>query len=96
MASLCQRKVSRACCTKASASLLSLAEDGALHLGVRYSRALHAPATAAAMARALADEAARLASAALDPDVAAWTPADFPEVELEQDELDDILASFGD
>jgi len=69
-------------------------EGGRLRAAWTYSERIHLPATVEALAARWTDEVRALIERCREPEAAGYTPSDFPEAELSQDELDDLLAGF--
>ncbi len=69
---------------------------GRLTLRVGYSRAVHRPETAAALAAALAAEVRALIASCTADGAGGWTPVDFPLAKLGQQELDALAAGRGE
>jgi amino acid adenylation domain-containing protein/non-ribosomal peptide synthase protein (TIGR01720 family) len=72
----------------------SVIEDR-LHVGWTYDTNTYRHETIEALARAFADSLRELISICLLPDAGGYTPSDFPDAGLDQDELEGILAEIG-
>jgi microcystin synthetase protein McyA len=64
-------------------------------VGWTYDTNTYRHETIEALARAFADSLRELISICLLPDVGGYTPSDFPDAGLDQDELEGILAEIG-
>ncbi len=69
-------------------------QGGRLHAGWTYSERVHRPATVEALAERWLASLRELIEHCRAPEAAVYTPSDFPEAELSQDELDDLIADF--
>jgi non-ribosomal peptide synthase protein (TIGR01720 family) len=69
-------------------------QGGRLHAGWTYSERVHRPATVEALAERWLASLRELIEHCRAPEAAVYTPSDFPEAELSQDELDDLVADF--
>ena len=67
-----------------------------LHVTWIYSRNLHRQATIAALAQAFIAALRALIAHCRSPEAGGYTPSDFPDLELRADELDALLAEFGE
>ncbi len=72
------------------------AEDEALHVTWRYSETVHHRETILRLSEAYLDALREFVAHCLSPDTGGYTPSDFPEADLSQDDLDDLLADFMD
>ncbi|MEP7010066.1 MAG: amino acid adenylation domain-containing protein [Acidobacteriota bacterium] len=64
---------------------------GCLRLEIGYSEAVHHRATIERLAAGLIEQLRGLIAHCLSPEASGYTPSDFPDVQLSQDELDDLL-----
>jgi non-ribosomal peptide synthase protein (TIGR01720 family) len=69
-------------------------QGGRLHAGWTYSERVHRPETVQALATHWLASLRELIAHCRAPEEAVYTPSDFPEAELSQDELDDLIADF--
>ncbi|MEW5927674.1 MAG: amino acid adenylation domain-containing protein [Gemmatimonadota bacterium] len=69
-------------------------QGGRLHAGWTYSERVHRPETVRALAESWLASLRELIAHCRAPEEAVYTPSDFPEAELSQDELDDLIADF--
>jgi non-ribosomal peptide synthase protein (TIGR01720 family) len=67
-----------------------------LHVTWIYSQNLHRQATIAALAQAFIAALRTLIAHCQSPEAGGYTPSDFPDLELRPDELDALLAEFGE
>jgi non-ribosomal peptide synthase protein (TIGR01720 family) len=75
----------------------AMLNDDALQVSWRYSANIHRRSTVEAIAERVIDALISLISfAASHPDAALYTPSDFPEARISQQELEDIIAEFDD
>ncbi|HYG65510.1 MAG TPA: amino acid adenylation domain-containing protein [Thermoanaerobaculia bacterium] len=65
---------------------------GRMSLSCTYSENLHARATIERLADSLLAELRSVIAHCADPDVAGYTPSDFPQMQISQGELDDLLS----
>ena len=65
--------------------------DGRLQMDWRYSENVHRRATIENLARGFMDALKALIAHCQSPDAGGYTPSDFPEAQLNQQELDDLL-----
>jgi non-ribosomal peptide synthase protein (TIGR01720 family) len=70
--------------------------DDVLQINITYSENLHQAVTMEVLARSLHDELRILIDASSRTNAIALAPSDFPTAELDQGELDELLAEFGD
>ncbi|HEY4640150.1 MAG TPA: condensation domain-containing protein, partial [Thermoanaerobaculia bacterium] len=68
----------------------------ALHVNWHYSANIHRRAAIEAAADRTIDEIGKLILHCIAEDAGGYSPSDFPEAELTQSDLDEILATFGD
>jgi amino acid adenylation domain-containing protein/non-ribosomal peptide synthase protein (TIGR01720 family) len=68
--------------------------DGCLNTRWTYGQALHRRETIEGLAEAYLAALRELIAHCLAPEAGGYTPSDFPEAELSQDALDDLLAEF--
>jgi amino acid adenylation domain-containing protein/non-ribosomal peptide synthase protein (TIGR01720 family) len=69
---------------------------GRLRLYWSYSRNLHAPATIEHLADEYVEELRALIAHCVSPEAGGFTPSDFPDADLTQQELDDLLTEIND
>ncbi len=69
-------------------------QGGRLHAGWTYSERVHRPETVRALAERWLAALRGLIEHCRSPEAAVYTPSDFPEAELSQGELDDLIADF--
>ncbi|HEY0604665.1 MAG TPA: amino acid adenylation domain-containing protein, partial [Herpetosiphonaceae bacterium] len=69
----------------------ALIHEGALQLSWMYSQAIHQRATIESIAHEYIATLQSLIAHCLAPDAGGFTPSDFPEMDFDQDELDDLL-----
>ncbi len=74
--------------------IYSRISEGQLYIGWTYSENLHYRTTIEAIARHYLDALQALIQHCQSPEAGGYTPADFPDVELSQDELDAIVAKL--
>jgi amino acid adenylation domain-containing protein/non-ribosomal peptide synthase protein (TIGR01720 family) len=67
---------------------------GRLRIELGYSEALHHRATLEQLAAGLLEELRGLIAHCLSPEASGFTPSDFPDVQLSQDELDHLLGQL--
>jgi len=67
---------------------------GELQINWEYSSAIHHPETVTQLAAEYLAELERLIRHCQNPDAGGFTPSDFPEAELTQSQLDELLASL--
>jgi non-ribosomal peptide synthase protein (TIGR01720 family) len=67
---------------------------GELQVSLTYSRNLHRPETVNRLAQAFIAELRALISHSQAAQAMSYTPSDFPEAELSQQELDDLITSL--
>ena len=70
--------------------------DGRLRFDWLYSEAIHAQATVENLVDSYGQSLRAILAYCRTPDAGGYTPSDFPRSELDQDELDDLLAQLGD
>jgi non-ribosomal peptide synthase protein (TIGR01720 family) len=70
--------------------------DGQLQIEWTYSTALHRHETIDRLAEAYLDALRRIISHCLLPDAVGYTPSDFPDVALSEDELDAVIFEIED
>ena len=70
-------------------------QGGRLQVQWMYSRETHRRETIEALARGFAEELGEIIGHCLAPGVGGFTPSDFPEAELSQRDLDDLIAEIG-
>jgi amino acid adenylation domain-containing protein/non-ribosomal peptide synthase protein (TIGR01720 family) len=75
--------------------VLAQVKDGCLQLGIIYSNALHRRTTMQNLADNMLACLESLLDHCLSPDAGGFTPSDFPESGLSQDELDRLVADLG-
>ncbi|HEY0739404.1 MAG TPA: condensation domain-containing protein, partial [Herpetosiphonaceae bacterium] len=71
--------------------ITALIHEGALQLSWMYSQAIHQRATIEGIAQEYIATLQSLIAHCLAPDAGGFTPSDFPEMDFDQDELDDLL-----
>jgi amino acid adenylation domain-containing protein/non-ribosomal peptide synthase protein (TIGR01720 family) len=69
---------------------------GRLEVRWVYGEQVHARETVAAAAGAFLDSLRRLIAHCRSPEAGGYTPSDFPDVDLDQGSLEDLLAELGD
>ncbi len=75
--------------------LIATVRDGQFRLRCIYSRNLHLRQTIEQVVQSFFRELRELVEHCLDPQAGAYTPADFPESRLDQENLDKLLARLG-
>jgi amino acid adenylation domain-containing protein/non-ribosomal peptide synthase protein (TIGR01720 family) len=70
--------------------------DGRMRLTIAHSADVHRPETIERLGAAFVAELRELIGHALTRDSGAYSPSDFPEADLTQDELDDIVSAAGE
>lgn len=68
--------------------------EGRLQVAWTYSETLHRPQTIETLARDYSEALRELIAHCLSPEAGGYTPSDFPEAGLSQDELDRVLAGI--
>ncbi|WP_079681561.1 non-ribosomal peptide synthetase [Planktothrix sp. PCC 11201] len=68
--------------------------DGQLQVNWNYSRHIHGHSTVEFLAQKYLEDVIQLIDHCLSPEVGGYTPSDFPIANLNQQELDDILAEI--
>jgi len=68
--------------------------DGKLQVSVSYSESLHARETISGLAEAFVEELRALITHCQSAQQISYTPSDFPDAELNQQELDDLITSL--
>ncbi|MBV9787872.1 MAG: amino acid adenylation domain-containing protein [Chloroflexi bacterium] len=71
--------------------ITALINEGVLQLSWMYSQSIHQPATIEALAQDYIATLQMLIAHCLAPDAGGFTPSDFPEMDFDQDELDDLF-----
>ncbi|MDY7096206.1 MAG: amino acid adenylation domain-containing protein, partial [Acidobacteriota bacterium] len=69
--------------------------EGTLEVAWTFSAAVHDEVTVRALADSLVERLAQLVQHCLSPEAGGFTPSDFPLANLDQPQLDEILASAG-
>ena len=67
---------------------------GRMRFDLGYSESVHRRATVERLAAALLKEVRALIAHCLSPEASGYTPSDFPDIGLGQNELDDLLAQL--
>jgi len=75
--------------------VIAQVKDGCLQLEIIYSAAVHRRATIETLARNILASLESLLSHCLSQDAGGFTPSDFPEAGLSQEELDRLVADLG-
>jgi non-ribosomal peptide synthase protein (TIGR01720 family) len=70
-------------------------QGGRLQVQWNYSRQTHSRATIEALARSFLEGLNEIIRHCLAPGAGGFTPSDFPEAELSQRDLDDLMAEIG-
>lgn len=73
-----------------------IVSQGQMRFDWTYSRALHTAATIQALADNFAAALRTIITHCQNPEAGGFTPSDFPELDLDQDELDNLLDDLGD
>ena len=68
--------------------------DGQLQMECIYNKTIHAEATIADLAHAFNRALSALIAHCQSPQAGGWTPSDFPDAELDQDELEALLSAL--
>jgi non-ribosomal peptide synthase protein (TIGR01720 family) len=68
--------------------------DGRLRMDWMYSEKIHSRATIEALAQGFVAELKSLVAYCLSPNVSGYTPSDFPEAELGQEDLDELIGKL--
>lgn len=69
-------------------------QQGSLHVEWTYSHKLHRAATIETLAQAFLNALRTLIEHCQAPEAGGYTPSDFPDIELKQDQLDSLLESL--
>ena len=75
--------------------VLAQVKDGCVHLEIIYSNAMHRRTTIQNLAGNMLECLESLIDHCLSPDAGGFTPSDFPEAGLSQEELDRLVADLG-
>ncbi len=75
--------------------ILAAVVDGELRMEWMYNRAVHDEATIWELAETFKRRLTALIVHCQSPNVGGWTPSDFPDAELDQDELAALLSALG-
>jgi amino acid adenylation domain-containing protein/non-ribosomal peptide synthase protein (TIGR01720 family) len=75
--------------------VIAQVKDGRLHLEIAYSTALHRRSTMENLAGEIRASLESLLDHCLSPGAGGFTPSDFPEAGLSQEELDRLVADLG-
>ncbi len=75
--------------------LITHVQAGKLQMDWIYNEKIHSPATIRALAAAFSDSLRAIISHCVAVKTQTLTPSDFPDIDIEQDELDSILSEFG-
>jgi non-ribosomal peptide synthase protein (TIGR01720 family) len=70
--------------------------EGRLHLQWSYSQRVHRPATVERLAQGFLEALEALIGHCRSPEAGGFTPSDFPEVELSQGELEELIAELSE
>lgn len=70
--------------------------EGKMRFDWIYGRQLHAPATIQNLANSFVANLREIITHCQNPDVGGFTPSDFPELAMDQGELDNLLDELGD
>ena len=68
--------------------------DGRLRVGLTYSKNLHRRETIERFARGVLDALRWMITHCSEPDAGGFTPSDFPEANLTQDVLDELVGEL--
>ena len=69
--------------------------EGQLHLSWTYNENIHRRETIERVSQDFISELRKLIVNCQSPEAGGYTPSDFPDADLSQSELDDLIASIG-
>ncbi len=70
--------------------------EGQLQLTWNYSKNIHRQTTIEKLAQSFMDALEELIRHCQSPEAGGFTPSDFPEADLSQDELDDLMSEISE